>query len=126
MPWKCCKFSTDYAVRISGLPFVMTTVCSKCAVRLPSLVPTVQPSAPVTARLRLTETIGSTARTKPSVSFVRWVLGVVEVEHGRLLVNCAPQAVTRQLTNDVKPTALDLFLHRAPNDVDGLAYFGNL
>src|SRR5262249_42218692 len=59
---------TSLAVRIHGSPAVTATVCSKCADRLPSRVTAVHPSASTFTAAPPAFTIGSIARTMPSVS----------------------------------------------------------
>jgi hypothetical protein len=56
-----------HAARTNGAPFVMTSVCSQCAARLPSRVRMVQPSSSCTGNEEPALIIGSIVRTRPSV-----------------------------------------------------------
>ena len=58
-------------VRISGWPAVMSTMCSKWALGLPSMVTAVQLSASVRVLPRPMLIIGSIASTMPALSFIR-------------------------------------------------------
>src|SRR5579884_33628 len=59
-----------YAVSTTAPSFVMATVCSKCALRLPSCVTAVQPSASTCTSGLPEFTIGSMQSTMPSRSFM--------------------------------------------------------
>src|SRR3974390_1040869 len=71
------RFTTDhwqpttdnYSVKITGPFFVTATVCSKCALCVPSFVTAVQLSASTRVSERPTFTMGSIASTMPSRNF---------------------------------------------------------
>ena len=90
---------------------VTTTVCSKCADRLPSRVTAVHPS-PSTFTAGLPKfTIGSIASTMPSASRGPRPADAV-VRNLRLLVELRADPVADELAHHRKPVRLDVRLHR--------------
>ena len=90
---------------------VTTTVCSKCADRLPSRVTAVQPSDSTFTAGLPAFTIGSIASTMPFRQ-PRPASGRPVVGNLRLLVQRRADAVTDELAHHRKPVRLDVLLHR--------------